>query len=424
MIRTMTYKFALKPNQEQRKRLSQFAGISRVIYNKSLELYQNNIKEFNEKYGEDSPSVIKNEEGKVIARRWLKEFDLNYKITTWRNDPETPWLADAPVIIQQQAAKNLVGAWKKFFDAKKKGIPNVGIPRFHRWGNNEGFRVSNGEFSVDTKNSKVRIPKIGWIRFVQHRKVPDLFITKSITVSKRGVGWFVTMSAMIDVPDLNIILNENEIGIDLGIKNFVTTSDGQIFSPIHSFKSNQYKLKKIQQRLLRATKGSNRRRKILYRLRKLYNKITDLRSDHLHKISKTLVTNYSTIVMEDLKVKNMSKSASGTKESPGKNVAAKRGLNKSILDQGWGEFRRQMEYKSEWYGNKLIFVAPQNTSRTCPLCSCVSEGNRKTQEKFACIQCGYTENADLVAARNILNKKDMVISSGEVVDKVPDPLEK
>ena len=108
------------------------------------------------------------------------------------------------------------------------------------------------------------------------------------------------------------------------------------------------------------------------------------------------------VCIEDLKIVNMSKSAAGTVETPGRNVKAKSGLNKSILDQGWGEFRRQLEYKQVWLGGDVLAVPARNTSRTCPACGHVSAENRKTQSKFECVECGYAENADLNAAINIL----------------------
>jgi putative transposase len=108
------------------------------------------------------------------------------------------------------------------------------------------------------------------------------------------------------------------------------------------------------------------------------------------------------VCLEDLQVRNMSKSAAGSTENPGKHVRAKAGLNKSILDQGWFEFRRQLDYKLGWNGGELILVPPQNTSRGCPRCDCVSAQNRQTQEQFACIACGFQENADRVGAINVL----------------------
>ena len=107
------------------------------------------------------------------------------------------------------------------------------------------------------------------------------------------------------------------------------------------------------------------------------------------------------VCIEDLQVRNMSKSAAGTLDNPGKNVRAKSGLNKSILDQGWFEFRRQLDYKLAWRGGWLVTVPPQNTSRTCPCCGHVSADNRQTQARFLCVECGFEENADLVGAINI-----------------------
>jgi len=111
----------------------------------------------------------------------------------------------------------------------------------------------------------------------------------------------------------------------------------------------------------------------------------------------------------------MSRSAQGSLDKPGRNVRAKSGLNKSILDQGWHEFRRQLEYKETWRGGVVIAIAPQNTSRTCPACGLVSAANRKTQSRFACVQCGYVENADFVAATNILAVGHTVSACGEAV---------
>jgi putative transposase len=120
------------------------------------------------------------------------------------------------------------------------------------------------------------------------------------------------------------------------------------------------------------------------------------------------------VCIEDLRVKNMSCSASGTAESPGKNVRAKSGLNKSTLDQGWFEFRRQLDYKLAWNGGWLIAVPPQNTSRTCPACGHVSAENRQTQAEFRCVECGYEENADVVGAINILARGHRVAACGEL----------
>ena len=123
---------------------------------------------------------------------------------------------------------------------------------------------------------------------------------------------------------------------------------------------------------------------------------------YLHKTSTAISQNHAMVCIEDLQVRNMSKSAAGTADAPGKNVRAKSGLNRSILDQGWFEFRRQLEYKQLWQGGQVVAVNPRNTSRTCLCCGHVSAENRRTQARFLCIACGFEENADLVGAINVL----------------------
>ena len=122
----------------------------------------------------------------------------------------------------------------------------------------------------------------------------------------------------------------------------------------------------------------------------------------LHKTTTTISKNYAVVVIEDLQVRNMSKSAAGTVDQPGRNVNAKSGLNRSILDQGWFESRRQLEYKQAWLGGDVLAVPPRNTSRTCPACGHVAAENRQAQARFACMECGFAENPDLVGAINVL----------------------
>ncbi|MBP7493313.1 MAG: transposase, partial [Rhodoferax sp.] len=127
----------------------------------------------------------------------------------------------------------------------------------------------------------------------------------------------------------------------------------------------------------------------------------------------TISQNHAFVCIEDLRVRNMSKSATGDTEKPGKNVRAKSGLNKAILDQGWFEFRRQLEYKLGWNGGTLVAVPAHNTSRTCPCCGHIAKENRLTQAKFLCVDCGYEENADVVGAMNVLARGHRVAACGE-----------
>ena len=158
----------------------------------------------------------------------------------------------------------------------------------------------------------------------------------------------------------------------------------------------------MQRKLAGMVKYSQNWQKQQHRIAQLDIRIANGRHDFLHKLSTETSKNHAVIVIEDLQVNNMSRSARGTVEEPGRNVAAKSGLNKAILDQGWGTFRRMLEYKQGWRGGAVIAVNPRFTSQTCPECGHVSKANRPQQALFSCEQCGYSYHADVVAARNIL----------------------
>jgi putative transposase len=199
----------------------------------------------------------------------------------------------------------------------------------------------------------------------------------------------------------------------MGIVRFATLSDGKILEPVNSLKAHADRLAKAQRRMGRKIKFSQNWKKEKAKVQKMYRRISHVRRDFLHKASTPISKNHAMVCMEDLKVKNMSRSAAGTLAEPGRNVRAKAGLNRSILDQGWSEFRRQLEYKLAWRGGVLLLVPPQNTSRTCPRCAYVSKNNRLTQARFCCVLCGYEEHADLVGAINVLRAGHARIACGE-----------
>ena len=145
-------------------------------------------------------------------------------------------------------------------------------------------------------------------------------------------------------------------------------------------------------------------RKAKARVRKIHVRIGNVRRDYLHQTSAAIGQNHALVFVEDLKVRNMSRSAAGTVDAPGRNVRAKSNLNRAILDQGWSEFRRQLGYKLEWNGGWLVTVPPHNTSRICPGCGHTAAENRPTQALFRCVKCGFEDNADLVGAINIRSR--------------------
>jgi putative transposase len=183
-------------------------------------------------------------------------------------------------------------------------------------------------------------------------------------------------------------------GMDWGVVNFVTLSNGKAVDQRQPLKKFLPKLAKLQRRMARKKKFSKNWRKEKAGITKLHTKVANIRKDFLHKVSNDISKNHVVVCIEDLQVKNMSKTAT-------KKVAQKSGLNRSILDASAFELRRQLEYKTRWQGGLLVPVPPQNTSRKCPECGHVSAENRKSQAKFVCVERGFSANADFVGAVNI-----------------------
>jgi putative transposase len=194
------------------------------------------------------------------------------------------------------------------------------------------------------------------------------------------------------------------VGIDLGVARFAALSDGSFVEGANPLKHYEKRLAFLQRRLAKKEKFSANWRKAKARCTKIYSQVANIRNDAIHKVSAAISKNHAIVVMEDLRIGNMTKSAKGSVESPGRNVRAKAGLNRRILDQGWGEFRRQLSYKLAWKGGTLLLVDPRNTSRTCSTCGYISAHSRLTQAAFVCVACGRAGNADTNAARNILGR--------------------
>jgi len=224
---------------------------------------------------------------------------------------------------------------------------------------------------------------------------------KNVTISRTGQHWFIALQVEIDLPE-PVHPSTAEVGIDVGIATFAAFSDGTLIQPLNALRTNERKLARAQQALSREVKFSQNWKKQKARINRIHTTIANCRHDFLHQHSTAISKNHAVIVVEDLQVKHMSKSAKGTVEEPGKNVAAKSGLNKAILDQGWGMFRHMLEYKQRWCGGEVIAVDPRYTSQTCPVCGHISRKNRPQQALFSCEQCGYSYHADVVAAQNIL----------------------
>jgi putative transposase len=242
---------------------------------------------------------------------------------------------------------------------------------------------------------------MGWVGFRKSRHIKGK--PKNVTVFKEIDHWYISIQTEIKVDDLKHP-STKAVGIDLGIRKMIALSDGTCIPPINAFQSAQKKLLKLQRQLSRKVKFSNNWYKLNKKIQKLHWHIANIREDYLHKATCALSKNHAIVCMEDLSVSNMTRSVKGSIENPGRNVKAKSGLNKSILDQGWGELMRQLGYKQNWRGGILVLVPPAYTSQQCSECGHIDAANRPSQAVFRCEACGHTENADTNAAKNILRE--------------------
>ena len=360
-MRLQACKFALRPNGEQIRNLRQFAGSCRFVYNKALAL---NVERYEKK------------------KKCLGYAGLCALLPNWKMEHE--FLSAVPAQALQQALKNLERAYTNFFQKR------ADFPKFKKKGQRESFRIPQG-FEVDKQNGRIKLPKLGWMRY---RKSQDILGEASnVTVSESCGKWFVSIQTAREVqtPQHPAI---SAVGLDWGVVNFVTLSDGEVVEQCQPLKKFLPKLAKLQRGMDRKEKFSKNWRKAQGKIAKLHSKIANIRKDFVHKVSNDISKNHVVVCIEDLQVKNLSKSAT-------KKVAQKSGLNRCILDASPFKLRRQLEYKTQWQGGLLVPVPPQNTSRKCPECGQVAAENRKSQAKFACVECGFSANADFVAAVNI-----------------------
>jgi len=383
MLIRKAYKFRLNTNAETAQLMSQYAGNCRFLWNKALAI-----------------NLFKLERKQKLC--YYQEFDFFSKL--WKKSEEYGFLKLSPAQTLQQTLKQLERAFKDAFD---KNQPLKRIPVFKKRHQSNNFSFPQG-FKVDNNGKRVFLPKIGWVNFRKSQAV--LGKAKNITVSKKGKHWFVAIQVEQEIGSPNHQAN-SIVGGDLGVKRLLTLSDGSHINPINTNKQTD-KIKRLQRKLAQKVKFSSNWKKLKEKISRLHSKVTNIRHDRLHKISTSLSKSHAIIVIEDLKIKNMTKSSKGNVSQHGNMVKQKSGLNRVILNQGWGMFREMLAYKQYWRGGEVIFVDPKYTSQTCPECAHKSKDNRQTQSRFECAACGYTNNADYVGALNILARGHRVLACG------------
>jgi putative transposase len=306
-----------------------------------------------------------------------------------------PWLAGGSQTVQQQALRDFARAMAGFFAGTH------GRPSWRKAGRDEGFRVTGRrgrQWDVRRLNrnwGQARVPKAGWVRFRWSRDVPP--DARSFRVTRDRAGrWHVAFAV---IPDPVHGPGTGEVvGIDRGVTVSAALSTGQMLTAPALSARERARLRRLQRRLARTARGSSRRGKAKTAVARLKARETDRRKDWCEKTSTGIARRFDVIRVEDLNIKNMTRSAKGTAAQPGRNVRAKAGLNRGISRSGWGLLVRRLEDKAP---GRVEKVPAAYTSQRCSACGHVDRRSRESQARFRCTACGYAGNADVNAARNI-----------------------
>lgn len=369
---TSVVKVRIYPNNIQKNLLSQHFGSVRYIFNMMLS---------------------KKKDSYESTKESISIYELKKLLPKLKDTIETAWLKCIDSTVLQNTILNLGKAYDNFFRRiKKKEEP--GFPRFKSKNDSKQSYQTSG---AKIKEDGLYLPKIGTIKTKFHREITGE--VKTTTISREGKKYYASIN--LNSNKENIVKNNgNIIGLDVGIKVFAYLSNGQIIQK-PNFKKEEKEIVKRHKILSRRKKGSSNRLKAKFRLKRAYQKLQNKRDDFLHKVSNELSEN-QTVVVEKLKIKNMTKSKQGTKNNPNMQRAQKKGLNKSILSQAWSRFFDFLEYKLKRNGNKLVKVKPHYTSITCSHCNYISKESRVSQSQFICKNCDKEINADYNASINIL----------------------
>ena len=314
---------------------------------------------------------------------------------------ERPWYREIYHHVLQQMLKQVDAAFGRFFRGLGK------YPKTKRQGKFRSFTYPPGD--VAFKGNKVRLPGIGWMSFFQSRPFPNAFSIRSVTVRKKADGFYISVllqdESVPDVPAANKV--KTAVGVDLGIKKLMCLSTGQTIANPRFYQQMERKRSRLNRAVSRKVLGSRRRRKACQRLARLEQKVANRREDYQWKIANSLVKQFDLIVFENLNIQGMMARCKPKQDENGKYLpngqSAKSGLNKALADAAWGSLKQKVKILSERAGVLVYEAVPHFSSQECSECGYVSPTNRD-HEKFICEECGHHEDADVDAAKVILQR--------------------
>lgn len=356
------YKYKLNPTVKQQIFFQEAFGCARFVYNwalnKKIEAYKQD-------------------------KKTLSAFDLGKQLTVFKKQEGYEWLDKMAIKPLQYALKNVDSAFTRFFREKK------GFPKFKSKKQSKKTAQFIGAIRFDFDKWKVKVPVIGWVKLNKSRQFDISKKIGTLTVSQDSCGeyWCSILVYDVEPKPKAKVEEQTSVGVDLGIKDYAILSDGTKYGNPKFLERKQKKLKRLQQRLSRTKTDSNRHEAARIMVAKCHREIRNKRIDFLHKLTQKILSEYSTVCLENLNVEGMLQNHC---------------LAKSISSVAWSEFVRQLTYKSEWYGKNIVFIGRfEPSSKTCSVCGCINQDLKLKDRKWVCPHCGTEHDRDVNAAINI-----------------------